>query len=202
MNMLLALDEIPRLHNILAAAFTWILLAGFIVFPGTFTSFQNSETFKQAASNSDHNAIEHTILHDVSHLGLLWVAGGCCIFGTLGMCILWFRWRQNYLWLINRIFFPGFLNSIAGLLSTLINVYTAQHGDFSITAKVTAIVTGACTGINLVLFLLYNNWILSKVRSSHERELKFDANDEKQESVGHMMKRKAQEPPLEPGSVV
>ena len=40
-NMLLALDSIPRLHNMLAGFFTWILLAGFVLFPGTFTSLQN-----------------------------------------------------------------------------------------------------------------------------------------------------------------
>ena len=35
-NMLLALDDIPTTHNIAAAFFNWILLAGFILFPGTF----------------------------------------------------------------------------------------------------------------------------------------------------------------------
>ena len=40
-NMLLALDDIPTLHNLLAKFFNWILLAGFILFPGTFTSLQN-----------------------------------------------------------------------------------------------------------------------------------------------------------------
>jgi hypothetical protein len=40
-NMLLALDDIPMLHNILAKFFNWILLAGFILFPGTFTSLKN-----------------------------------------------------------------------------------------------------------------------------------------------------------------
>lgn len=40
-NMLLALDDIPKLHNIFAAFFNWILLAGFILFPGTFTSLKN-----------------------------------------------------------------------------------------------------------------------------------------------------------------
>lgn len=39
-NMLLALDDIPALYNLLAGFFTWILLAGFILFPGTFTSLQ------------------------------------------------------------------------------------------------------------------------------------------------------------------
>ncbi|KAG8221529.1 hypothetical protein J3R82DRAFT_1747 [Butyriboletus roseoflavus] len=40
-NMLLALDDISPLFNILAAFFTWILLAGFLLFPGTFASWKN-----------------------------------------------------------------------------------------------------------------------------------------------------------------
>src|SRR5699024_11988415 len=36
------LDDIPALHNILASFFVWLLLAGFLVFPGTFTSIQHS----------------------------------------------------------------------------------------------------------------------------------------------------------------
>jgi len=104
MNMHLELDEIPRLHNILAAVCTWILLAGFIVLPGTFTSFQNSPQFKEANSDSDKGSLEHNILHGISHMGLLWVAAICSISGALGSCVLWVRWRRNYVWLINRIF--------------------------------------------------------------------------------------------------
>lgn len=103
MGMLLHLDEIPRLHNILAALSTWILLAGFLVIPGTFTSFKNSSTFKNA-DEDDSNAIEEAIIHSVAHIGLLWVSGACCITGALGACILWFRWRKNYVWLVNKIF--------------------------------------------------------------------------------------------------
>ena len=40
-NMLLALDGISPLFNILASFFTWILLAGFLLFPGTFASWEN-----------------------------------------------------------------------------------------------------------------------------------------------------------------
>jgi len=39
-NMLLALDDIPTAHNLLAAFFNWIYLAGFVLFPGTFTSLK------------------------------------------------------------------------------------------------------------------------------------------------------------------
>lgn len=103
MSMLLHLDEIPRLHNILAALSTWILLAGFLVVPGTFTSFKDSATFENA-SQENSNTVEAAILHSINHIGLLWVSGACCIIGALGACALWLRWRKNYVWLINRIF--------------------------------------------------------------------------------------------------
>lgn len=94
------------------------------------------------------------------------------------------------------------MNSIAGLISTLVNVYTAQHGNFSITAKVTAIVTGGCTGVTAILFVLYNNWILQRVKTAHQREMDLEREGDKRESVMHMVQRKAHEPALEPGTVV
>jgi hypothetical protein len=41
--MLLSLDTVPRIHNILASFCTWILLAGYIVFPATFTGLKDVE---------------------------------------------------------------------------------------------------------------------------------------------------------------
>lgn len=63
MNMLLALDGIPRMHNILAAFFTWILLAGFVLFPGTFTSLQHVD-------ESGLGGTEAHILHAIKNLPL------------------------------------------------------------------------------------------------------------------------------------
>lgn len=63
-NMLLALDSIPRMHNMLAAVFTWILLAGFVLFPGTFTSLQN------ARSANPGSEIERHVLDAVSQVPL------------------------------------------------------------------------------------------------------------------------------------
>jgi UPF0716 family protein affecting phage T7 exclusion len=50
-NMLLALDGIPRTHNILVAIACWIVLAGFLILPGTFTSLsqQQQQGFAGAA---------------------------------------------------------------------------------------------------------------------------------------------------------
>ena len=98
MGMLLHLDAIPRLHNIFAAIFTWILLAGFLVIPGTFTSFKNQ------THDGNTNAVEGAIFRSIANIGLVWVSGTFCIIGAVGCCWLWFLWRQNYVWLINRIF--------------------------------------------------------------------------------------------------
>lgn len=206
MEMLLHLDKIPRLHNILASAFTWILLASFLVVPGTYTKVKTSQAFKDA-NNSNESSVASDIVHSIANIGLLWVSGFLALVGATGCFYMWFRWRQNYVWLINRIFLPATLNSVAGLLTTVVNVYTAQKGIWSITAKITAIVTGSCVGVAGGLFALYNFWVLQKVRQKHERsldpvEIANEERDKKRESILEKVKRKAHEPPIQPGSVV
>ena len=100
-GMLLQVYEIPTLYNVLAAAFTWILLAGYLVLPGTFTSLRNSRAVKDVAGKSQ---AEVAILHTVQNAPLLWVAAFCCVLGTSGMCWLWWMYQENYVWLISRIF--------------------------------------------------------------------------------------------------
>ena len=109
MGMLLhqstVIEKTP-LYNILAAAATWLLLAGFIVLPGTYTQIAESdivgaETF--------------------ANLGLLVLASVLCGIGCLGVVGLWYKWRRNYSWLINRLFVqvsrltlnPSVINEIA-----------------------------------------------------------------------------------------
>lgn len=103
MEMLLHLDQIPRLHNILASLFTWILLAGFLIVPGTFTTFKKSDAY-QNANESEENEIAHAIISSIDNIGLLWVSGAFCLIGALGCLFLWYKWRRNYVWLLNRIF--------------------------------------------------------------------------------------------------
>ncbi|CAF9926293.1 MAG: hypothetical protein ALECFALPRED_003409 [Alectoria fallacina] len=171
-DMLLGLDTIPRSHNLFASFSTWILLAGFIVVPGTFVSVEDSKTLQKGAENSK---VEHAVLNTVKHASLIWVAGFCCVIGGAGMVWLWWRWRSNYIWLINKIFLVGLLNSVAGLISTLINVYSQQGGRFSITAKITVGATASCTGITALLYFLYNFWILQGVRKKHQKELELES---------------------------
>lgn len=200
MEMLLQIDEIPRLHNILAAFFTWILLAGYLVFPATFASLQDSISGK--GGGEETTVVAQKALHTIKNVGLLYVAGACCIIGAIGMMCLWYRWRENYVWLINRIFLPGFLNSIAGIISTVINVTTSQNSQWSVTAKVTVTVTGACSGVTLMLFALYNFWVLKRVKSKHAREVEMADREEHPDTIAEKIKHAAHAKPLEPGSVV
>lgn len=61
MNMLLALDAVPRGHNVMASFFTWILLAGFVILPGTFNSLEQIQ---------GGNGLENLALHAVQNIPL------------------------------------------------------------------------------------------------------------------------------------
>lgn len=99
MQMLLDLDSVPKWHNIVVAISSWFLLAGFVIFPGTFTSIQSIDD-----SDAEITGIERWVLHHVKNLPLLVVAGVCCGIGALGMIAFWIRWRRNYVWVCNRVF--------------------------------------------------------------------------------------------------
>ncbi|TEY70298.1 hypothetical protein BOTCAL_0107g00110 [Botryotinia calthae] len=143
-----------------------------------------------------HATTRH-ILHAVKNIPLLWIASFSCGIGASGMLWLWHTHRRNYVWLLNKIFLPGCLNSVAGFVGTLVGVYGQQKGAWSITARVTAIVTATIACITGVLFVFYNFWSLRRVKSTHEREMKSF-----EEGFVEKIRRKKDEPALEPGSVV
>ncbi|KIW36747.1 uncharacterized protein PV06_11043 [Exophiala oligosperma] len=159
--MLLELDKIPRRQNFYASLFTWLILAGYIVFPGTFTSLKTSNSVQEAANKTRAGKI---IIDTVQNASLLWIAGACCLFGVVGIALLWKKWNRNYIW-------PTLLNAILGLVNTLINVYTAKDGNWSVTATITVTITSACAGISLILFLVYNNWLLYQVKKDHDAQM-------------------------------
>jgi cytochrome bd-type quinol oxidase subunit 2 len=123
--MLLGLDDVSPLHNSLASLSVWILLAGYIVFPATFNKLQNEELDEKANTNLKQHA-----LRTVRNVPLLYIAAFACGLGVVGCLWLWWKHRKNYVWVINRIFLPALLNSIAGLISTIVNIYSAQDGTF------------------------------------------------------------------------
>ncbi|KAF8869932.1 hypothetical protein BD779DRAFT_1446222 [Infundibulicybe gibba] len=197
-NMLLALDGIPRLHNLLAGFFTWILLAGFVLFPGTFTSLQSTQG--QGASGAA-GEVERNILKVIKDIPLFVIAFICCGIGAIGMVYLWWRWMHNYVWLVNRIFLPGTLNSLTGVISTLVNVYGAQHGDFSTASKITLVVTAAAALVCGVLTLIYSLWKLRGVKRRHDRMAGRERTGKHGEGFVERVKREAMEVEPEPGMV-
>ncbi|KAF8581882.1 hypothetical protein K439DRAFT_1392276 [Ramaria rubella] len=198
MNMLLSLDAVPRMHNLASSFFTWILLAGFVVLPATFTSIDDVQ-------EDGRPQIEINLLRVVKNLPLFVVAGVCCAIGASGMLWLWKRWSDNYVWLINRIFMPGALNSLTGVVSTLVNVYGAQNGLFSVTARVTIAVTSASCLICGMLTVYYASFKLDRVKKQHRRELSRGFQREGMdgtmlEKAVEKLKTKGKEPEPEPGT--
>jgi hypothetical protein len=94
--MLLNQDKISRFDNICAHFFTWILLAGYLVFPATFIHW--SGRIPQT------NVLGSFLNHTFQNGPWLVVAAAACGIGVLGMAYLWIRHRKNYVWVINRIF--------------------------------------------------------------------------------------------------
>ncbi|KAH7026873.1 hypothetical protein B0J12DRAFT_359661 [Macrophomina phaseolina] len=205
-DLLVRLDEIPRWHNILCAFCTWILLAGYLVFPATFTKVQ-ARVDGEIDDGRDRDAVTVFVASAVKNVGLLWVAGICCVVGAAGLVWLWIRWWWHYIWLLNRVFLPGATNSVAGLISTLINIYSAQDGRLSITAKVTVGVTAGCSVVFGGLFVIHQ-LLLMRVKKKHERQIEAEEKRERQlngeyeSSALQYWKKKAQEPASMPGGVV
>lgn len=97
-DMLLDLDNISTIYNLLASLFTWLLLAGYMVLPGAFTSIRNSRVLSDNAGKAGR-----VVVKAAQNLPLLWVGGICCVLGASGMCVLGWFWQRNYIWLVNRI---------------------------------------------------------------------------------------------------
>lgn len=97
MLMCMQADQGRMRYTICAAVFTWLILAGYLVVPNTFTSLQSSK----ALSGSKGGQIIQSTIQNVQ---LLPFAGALCLIGTIGIFWLWSRWRTNYLWLTRNIF--------------------------------------------------------------------------------------------------
>jgi hypothetical protein len=87
----------PERFNILATASLWTLLAGFVVFPGTFTSLQNTSSL---SSSVPGRVVQRTI----QNVPLLAIAVFFFLLGMVGVGWLWQQRRRQYLWLADKVF--------------------------------------------------------------------------------------------------
>ncbi|KAI1086051.1 hypothetical protein F5B19DRAFT_480596 [Rostrohypoxylon terebratum] len=139
--------EFSGKYNLLAAVASWLLLAGFVIIPGTYTSLQKADLGATGAGKVLNNVIQHT--------SLLGIAITCCILGIAGIGVLWWWFRNSYVWLNDRIFLPGILNATTGLVTTLVNIYTAKNGAWSATAIATVTLIGVILGVMVAGFSAY-----------------------------------------------
>lgn len=97
MVMSVKANQARRRYNICAGFFAWLTLAGYVVFPNTFTSLQRSDSLKDSKGGE-------IIQESVRNVQLLPLAGLLCLIGIAGTFWLWWKWRRNYIWPITRLF--------------------------------------------------------------------------------------------------
>jgi hypothetical protein len=96
--------EVPKIYlgilyaNMLANLFTWLILAGFIILPVTFSSIRNSRAL------DDIGKAGKVVFGAIQNVPFLWVAGTCFVFGVTGLSWLWWENRSNYIFLTDRVF--------------------------------------------------------------------------------------------------
>lgn len=98
-RMCIESGNIPMLHNMSASFSTWVLLAGFTILPGTFTSL------RKAASSTIEAGIPDNVAQKAAEKTPLLIIGfACCSVGAYGMYRLWLTYKSNYYWLLVHIF--------------------------------------------------------------------------------------------------
>lgn len=85
---------------------------------------------------------------------------------------------------------PGLMNSLAGIISTLANVYGVQNGDFNKTSIITISVTGGVCAACGILVLVYGVWMLGRVKRQHVKEMGVQKAGEHGEGVWAGFKQK------------
>ncbi|KAJ7363732.1 hypothetical protein DFH08DRAFT_798211 [Mycena albidolilacea] len=85
---------------------------------------------------------------------------------------------------------PGVLNSVAGIIPTLVNVYNALHGELVEASKITVIVTVVSAVVCGGLTLLYSMVELKIVREAHNHQVGCERVGRHGERILEEIKRK------------
>lgn len=88
-------------YNFFADAANWILLAGYLVVPGTFTSLNKSNEVEKTLQSNDAG---RAVLKTLQNPPLLAIACLFLVAGATTLGYLSIMFRKTYSWLINRIF--------------------------------------------------------------------------------------------------
>lgn len=93
--------EMDWKYNLCANAANWVLLAGYVIVPGTFTSLRQSKEVQEVLQK---NAPGRVVLQTVQNPPLLAIAFLFLVVGGMVLGRLWVKFGRSYPWLINKIF--------------------------------------------------------------------------------------------------
>lgn len=96
-RMIVESYAMPVWKDIITATFHWILLAGFVIFPATFTSLSHLDVLTDSTAG-------RVVLYSIRNKGLLAIAIMSCAIGVAGIGWAWWEVRHNYVWLVTKIF--------------------------------------------------------------------------------------------------
>ena len=96
-EMVLENANAPRRDAWGARICSWLLLAGYLVFPSTFASLRSSQVIDDTGRAGKY------IVNAVQNVPLLYIASFSCGLATAGLGWLWWKWSHNYVFLISRI---------------------------------------------------------------------------------------------------
>jgi hypothetical protein len=93
--------EMHWLLNLGALVSSWLTLAGFLVFPNSFTSLGLGEEIINTAPGALLKSTTRSVPKPVAPII-------CCILGFGGTCVLWRSQRNNYVWLRGLFWYSPF----------------------------------------------------------------------------------------------
>lgn len=96
-RMVLEAEQVPAQYTLAAAAALWVVLAGFVILPGTFATLTRSKTL-------EHSQEGQFVQELVQNIPLLPIAAVCYVVGIVGLVLLWLQFKSNYIWLLSHIF--------------------------------------------------------------------------------------------------
>ncbi|KAH8658879.1 hypothetical protein BGZ61DRAFT_370965 [Ilyonectria robusta] len=133
--MVIKSHEISTVNNFIAAVSNWLFLAGFIVISGAFTSISHTALLNDSQTG-------RVVQYALRGTPLLVLGSIFCFAGGIGMAWVYWQVKHNYSWLVDRVFLWQ-LSPLTYLTISLVNIYSAQNGDWSVTAIDTVCIMGS-----------------------------------------------------------
>jgi len=152
---------ISRTDRLLAQIFSYATLLGYILLPSYFPLLQHSTIDEYAGCVECEEYWDCSEVYDdppptaIQISGSFYLCALACCTGLLGYLYLWQKYQRNVQWLINWVFFPAFVNSLAGIGMGVSKVVGAPEGQYSAVLKVAMVAPSGVSAVAAVLALWY-----------------------------------------------